>query len=86
MILARSLVFWTTEVCALEGFAYAVVMVGLDSEFEANSEFIDIWDSPRLLVSGCSNAEVEEDAINSGLQDKVVDVEDLCMGATLTIG
>ena len=77
---------WTTEVCALEGFLYAVVMVGLDSEFGGNSEFIDIWDSPRLLLRECSNADVEEDAISSELQDKVVDVEDVCMGATLTIG
>ena len=81
-----SLVFWTTEVCALEGFLYAVVMVGLESEFGGNSEFIDIWDGPLLLGRECSIAEVEEDAVSSGLQDKVVEVDDLCMGATLTIG
>ena len=75
--------FWTTVVCAVEGFLYVAVIVGLGSEFRKNSEFVDIWDSPKLLVSDCSNAEVEEDAISSGLQDKF---DDFCMGATLTVG
>ena len=75
--------FWTTVVCAVEGFLYVVVIVGLGSEFRKYSEFVDFWDSPKLLVIDCSNAEVEGDDISSGLQDKFVDFS---MGATLTIG
>ena len=37
--------FWTIVVCAVEGFLYAAVMVGIHSELWENPEFIDIWDS-----------------------------------------